>query len=54
MEFFGAILLSLKYDAGKDLRCGAVCGLKTVKNPIKLARLVMQETPHIFLGFEVQ
>jgi len=37
---------------GEDLRCGAVAGLKTVKNPISLARLVMEESPHILLGFE--
>lgn len=48
----GTAELEASVMEGKDLRCGAVCGLKTVKNPIKLARLVMQETPHIFLGFE--
>jgi len=38
--------------SGEELRCGAVAGLKTVKNPISLARLVLEETPHIFLGFD--
>lgn len=33
---------------GRDLSCGAVSGLKTVKNPITLARLVMEKSPHIF------
>lgn len=33
---------------GRDLSCGAVSGLKTVKNPIKLARKVMTDSPHIF------
>jgi len=34
---------------GATLRCGAVAGLRTVKNPVMLARLVMERTNHIFL-----
>jgi len=34
---------------GKTLATGAVTGVKTVKNPITLARLVMTETPHVLL-----
>ena len=37
---------------GKTKKCGAVSGLKTVVNAISLARLVMEKTPHIYLGFE--
>lgn len=37
---------------GKTKQCGAVSGLKTVVNAISLARLVMEKTPHIYLGFE--
>ncbi len=33
---------------GRDLNCGAVAGLKTVKNPIHLARQVLTETHHVF------
>lgn len=33
---------------GRDLSCGAVSGLTTVKNPISLARLVMSRSRHIF------
>ncbi|XP_038878292.1 isoaspartyl peptidase/L-asparaginase isoform X2 [Benincasa hispida] len=33
-------------------RCGAVSGLTTVVNPISLARLVMEKTPHIYLAFD--
>jgi beta-aspartyl-peptidase (threonine type) len=32
-----------------DKSCGAAAGLKTVKNPIKLARAVMENTPHHML-----
>jgi len=35
--------------SGKDLRAGAVAAVAGIKNPIKLARLVMEETPHVLL-----
>ncbi|MBC8352411.1 MAG: isoaspartyl peptidase/L-asparaginase [Planctomycetes bacterium] len=35
---------------GRDRSCGAVAGVKTVKNPISLARLVMEETRHVLLS----
>lgn len=35
---------------GKNLKAGAVAFVKNVKNPIKLARLVMEKTEHILLG----
>jgi beta-aspartyl-peptidase (threonine type) len=34
---------------GATLRCGAVAGVTTVKNPIALARLVMDRTRHVLL-----
>jgi len=34
---------------GRDLSCGAVAGVKTIKNPIALARLVMEKTSHVLL-----
>lgn len=34
---------------GRDRSCGAVTGIKTVKNPILLARAVMERTPHVFM-----
>jgi beta-aspartyl-peptidase (threonine type) len=34
---------------GRDLSCGSVAELRTVKNPITLARLVMEKSPHVFL-----
>jgi len=37
---------------GKDLSSGAVTLVKTVKNPVSLARLVMENTPHVLLGGE--
>jgi beta-aspartyl-peptidase (threonine type) len=35
---------------GADLSCGAVAGVTTVKNPISLARLVMERTRHVLLA----
>lgn len=34
---------------GRDLACGSVAGLRTVKNPITLARRVMESSPHVFM-----
>lgn len=35
---------------GSNLACGAVAGVTTVKNPISLARLVMEKTRHVLLA----
>ncbi len=52
----GAVLTndgSAELDAsimdGKDLRAGAVSGLRHVRNPIDLARRVMEASPHVML-----
>jgi L-asparaginase / beta-aspartyl-peptidase len=34
---------------GRDLSCGSVASLKTVKNPISLARMVKEKSPHVFM-----
>lgn len=34
---------------GKSLKAGAVAGVKHIKNPISLARLVMEKSPHVLL-----
>ncbi|XP_021864494.1 probable isoaspartyl peptidase/L-asparaginase 2 isoform X2 [Spinacia oleracea] len=36
---------------GPKRRFGAVSGLSTVKNPVSLARLVMDKSPHSYLAF---
>lgn len=35
---------------GHDLKAGAVCGVSGVKNPISLARKVMEESEHVLLA----
>jgi L-asparaginase / beta-aspartyl-peptidase len=37
---------------GRDLACGAIGGARTPKNPIVLARAVMERTPHVLLVAE--
>jgi len=37
---------------GIDLSTGAVAGVKIIKNPISLARLVMEKTPHVLFAGE--
>ena len=37
---------------GATLQCGAVAGVTTVKNPIRLARRVMEQTRHVILSRE--
>ena len=38
--------------SGVDLNAGAVTGIKTVKNPIKAARAVMDRSRHVMFAFE--
>lgn len=35
---------------GKDLSAGAVTGVSNIKNPVKLARAVMEKSEHVFLA----
>jgi len=37
---------------GKTLKCGACTGVKTIKNPIILARKIMENTRFILLSGE--
>jgi beta-aspartyl-peptidase (threonine type) len=36
--------------AGPDLRCGGVAAIRRVRNPVLVARRVMEETPHVLLA----
>ena len=35
---------------GRDLRAGAVTGVRHVRSPIELARLIMEHSPHVMLS----
>jgi beta-aspartyl-peptidase (threonine type) len=46
----GKIEMDASIMDGKSLRAGAVGFVKNVKNPIRLARLVMEKTEHVFMA----
>lgn len=46
----GEVEMDASIMSGTDLQAGAVSMVRTVKNPIRLARLVMEETRHVFLS----
>lgn len=46
----GAIELDASIMDGRDRAAGAVTGLTTVRNPVRLARAVMERSLHVFLG----
>ncbi|KAI3807174.1 hypothetical protein L1987_23098 [Smallanthus sonchifolius] len=47
----GTVEMEASIMDGAGRRCGAVSGLTTVKNPVSLARLVMDKSPHSYLAF---
>lgn len=48
----GTVEMEASIMDGTTMNCGAVSGLTTVVNAISLARLVMENTPHIYLAFD--
>ncbi|XP_009413335.2 probable isoaspartyl peptidase/L-asparaginase 2 [Musa acuminata AAA Group] len=48
----GTVEMEASIMDGRGRRCGAVSGLSTVKNPVSLARLVMDRSPHSYLAFD--
>jgi beta-aspartyl-peptidase (threonine type) len=47
----GEVELEASIMRGADLAAGAVAGLKRTRNPVRLARAVMEQTPNVMLGF---
>lgn len=47
----GTVEMEASIMDGNGRRCGAVSGVTTVKNPVSLARLVMDKSPHSYLAF---
>lgn len=46
----GSIELDAAIMDGRNRSAGAVAGVMTTRNPVSLARAVMERTPHVFLG----
>ena len=46
----GTIELDSSIMDGKNLMAGAVTGIKNIKNPVALARAVMEQSEHVFLS----
>src|ERR1043166_3572902 len=49
LNALGRIELDASIMNGKNLRCGAVAAVHRLKNPIALARKIMDESEHILL-----
>ncbi len=52
LNFDGFCELDASVMESRNARCGAVCALQRVKNPILVARKVMEETDHVILAGE--
>ncbi|ERN17194.1 hypothetical protein AMTRI_Chr09g14160 [Amborella trichopoda] len=48
----GTVEMDASIMDGSTRKCGVVSGISTVKNPISLARLVMDKSPHAYLAFD--
>ncbi|MBI5774067.1 MAG: isoaspartyl peptidase/L-asparaginase [Verrucomicrobia bacterium] len=48
----GTVEMDASVMDGATRKAGAVAGVKHVKNPIELARMVMEKTPHVLLAGE--
>lgn len=46
---YGEVEMDAAMMNGKDLAAGAVAGIKNIKNPISLARLVLKKSEHVML-----
>ncbi|MBA3766640.1 MAG: isoaspartyl peptidase/L-asparaginase [Acidobacteria bacterium] len=46
----GTVEMDASIMDGKTLKAGAVTGVKHIKNPISLARIVMEQTTHVLLA----
>ncbi|XP_037475021.1 probable isoaspartyl peptidase/L-asparaginase 2 isoform X1 [Triticum dicoccoides] len=47
----GTVEMEASIMDGHGRRCGAVSGVSTVRNPVSLARRVMDKSPHSYLAF---
>lgn len=48
----GEVEMDALVMSGTELQAGAVAAIKNVKNPVKVARLVLEKTSHVMLAGE--
>ena len=48
----GVVEMDASIMNGQNLNAGAISGIKTIKNPISAARLVMEKSEHVFVSGE--
>jgi beta-aspartyl-peptidase (threonine type) len=48
----GEVEMDASIMDGNEVRAGAVTLIKNVKNPVTLARVIMDHSPHVFMGAE--
>jgi len=49
LNIFGEVEMDASIMRGDNLKAGAVAGIKNIKNPISLARKIMEETEHVLI-----
>ncbi|RLG53405.1 MAG: hypothetical protein DRN99_06765 [Thermoproteota archaeon] len=52
LNYMGEVEMDASIMDGSTLKAGAVACVRRVKNPVSLARLVMERTPHVLLAGE--
>jgi len=50
MDCNGEFSMDAAIMDGRDINAGAVCGVRFIKNPIQLARAVMEKSDHVMLA----
>ncbi len=49
LDFSGKVTMDAAVMRGPDLRAGAVAGVTYPRNPVRLARAVFEQTPHVLI-----
>lgn len=50
LQLDGRCRMDASIMEGQALKAGAVAGIENVQNPIRLARLIMEKTPHVLMA----
>lgn len=50
LQLDGRCRMDASIMEGHDLKAGAVAGIEDIKNPIRVARLIIEKTPHVLMA----